>query len=67
VVLDANLPNEYVAEVLANVSGTLYLGIDGWLRSRRHSSTDRPMSFLEVFHRYGDVIEEVLEFGSVSV
>ena len=66
-VLDADLPGEYVAEVLANMDGTLYVSADGWLRSWLLSPTDTPMSFLEAFRRYGDVVEEALERGAIAL
>lgn len=66
--LDAELPDEYVVQVLSLLPRSCFLGTDGWLRSRRHSPEDQELPFLDAYVRYGGtVLEDVCEYGSVQV
>ncbi|WP_457279754.1 hypothetical protein [Polaromonas sp. P5_D5] len=65
--LDANLDFAFVSCVLSEVQQICYFGSDGILRSWRFSPEDKPVSLLSVFNSYGgDILEEILEKGSVK-
>ena len=64
---DAELPEEFVIEVLQNYSQSFFLGGDRRLRSHPMDPDDERLSALEAYSRFGNVLEEALEFGSVTV
>ena len=67
-VLDSDLPDAYVQNVLATASGVCFLGTDETLRSCKADSSHHPLSYLQVFQRFGGpALEEALEFGSFFV
>jgi hypothetical protein len=65
--LDSELPEEFVTAVLERCSETFFLGGDGRFRSHRMNLDDEQLSALETYSRFGDVLEDALEFGSVRV
>ncbi len=65
--LDSELPEEFVKAVLEHCSKTFFLGGDGRLRSYPLNPDDEQLSALETYSRFGNVLEQALEFGSVRV
>jgi hypothetical protein len=67
-VLDALVDTGFVETVLFDLQRTLFLSQDGWLRARLLDPSDREISLLNAFRRYGgDVMVEVFELGPVNV
>ena len=63
--LDFELPADFVRKCLRPLRLGFYLGKDGHIRSRRKSLFDRKLTAVQVFDRFGgDVLEEILEYGS---
>ena len=65
--LDSELPEEFVKAVLECCSKAFFLGGDARLRSYPLNPDDEQLSALEAYSRFGNVLEEALEFGSVRV
>jgi hypothetical protein len=65
--LDAELPEEFVIEVLQNYPQSFFLGGDRRLRSHPMDPDDDRLSAFEAYSRFGNVLEEALESGSVTV
>ncbi|MEO7690363.1 MAG: hypothetical protein ABIS51_13855 [Sphingomonas sp.] len=66
--LDAELPVEFVREMLSLSQVTLFLAHDGWLRSYQLSGSDLSISALSAFNRFGGTaIENALEYGSIDI
>lgn len=64
-VLEQVLPHEFVRAVLAKSGLSCFATSDGkYLRSRSYAGTDRRVSALDVYERFGGtVLEEVYERG----
>src|SRR5262245_6288765 len=66
--LDSVVDDDFVAVVLGELQGHCYRAKDHWLRSWRMDASDEALSMAAVFQTYGgNVLEEVLERGSVLV
>jgi hypothetical protein len=66
--LDSFVDTDFAVAVLDGVRMSLYLSADGWLRKAQLDSTDRTLSVLDSFKRYGaDIVEDVCEKGSAKV
>jgi hypothetical protein len=67
--LEAVLPDGFVRAVLAKSDLSCFVTSDGkYLRSRSYAGTDRRMSALDVYARFGGtVLEEVFERGMTEV
>ncbi|MCA1936672.1 MAG: hypothetical protein LDL37_14590 [Asticcacaulis sp.] len=63
--LDFELPADFVRKCLAPLRLRFYLGKDGHIRPRRKSLFDKKLTVVQVFDRFGgEVLEEILEYGS---
>lgn len=66
--LDSAVDPDFSVAVLRGVKQNLYQSSDGWLRSYQLNASDEVVSILSAFLEYGaDVVEDILEFGSVDL
>ena len=67
--LDYLLPKDYVEAVLSSVPNVCYISKDGlWIRSRCHDQSDKVISFLDAYRRFGaTVLEEICEYSVVGI
>jgi hypothetical protein len=66
--LDAELPNELVRASFGRSKIKFYLSKNGWLRSYRKSKSDKELSAIETYDRFGgEAMDQASEYGSVKV
>ncbi len=66
-VLDHPLPDDFVRCVLSDLPIVYYLSGDSWLRRVPRAPGDKPLSILDAYNSYGDLVEEVWERGPIQV
>lgn len=67
-ILDSIIDDDFVVMVLEKFRRNLYLSPNNCLQSYKSDPSDKEFSILDSYKRYGgDVVEDVLEYGTVHV